>query len=197
MSTSAVYKSTAAEFLDELFGGTAEELGVAYERALGLLESIGDGPLSEAAAMLVGDDGLPPEAVEDSATGWRAGDDVDRVLRAGYRQAIQLASSGHEPVPIETLWLTGASDSFEVHICEGRHQVTVVLMVPLVRSYGSRRAQARSWVVRSDAGDDEAAHLPEEGDPPVVMVQTSGIDADEPVARLLGTKAKRRLIPPL
>ena len=37
MADRAVYKSTAAEYLDDLFGGTPDELRAAYEGALELL----------------------------------------------------------------------------------------------------------------------------------------------------------------
>jgi hypothetical protein len=78
-------------------------------------------------------------------------------------------------VPIETLWITGTGDQFEVHICEGRRAVTVVNLIPLVRPYGSRRAKARSWVVRtSDGTEGDRERALDGGDPPVVMVQVSG-----------------------
>jgi hypothetical protein len=168
MSERAIYKSTAAEFLDDLFGGTPDDLEGAYADALDLLMSIGDAPLSEAAAHLVESGRLEPDAVADSAKGWRAGPEVDRVLRAGYRQAMELASSRSEPVPIETLWMTGSGKDFELHICDGKRHVTVVLLLPLERSYGSQRAATRSWAVRVDAGE-------------VVMVQTSGGQAESAV----------------
>src|SRR5438093_1004043 len=127
MADRAVYKSTAAEYLDELFGGTPDELDAAYANSLELLDSIGDARLSEAAARVVDDGGLPPDAVEESERGWRAGRDVDRAIGVAYRQAMRLARDRTEPVPIETLWVTGASDTFEAHLCEGRRQITVLL----------------------------------------------------------------------
>src|SRR4051794_32883109 len=174
MADRAVYKSTAAEYLDDLFGGGPDELEVAYRTALDLLDSIGDAPLSEAVAQLVDDGDLPSDAIEDSNKGWRAGERVDRVIRVGYTEAMQLAQARDEPLPIETLWVTGASDDFELHICEGKRSIIVTLFIPLERSYGSRNATARSWVVRVD--DESAA---DDGDVPVAMIQTSGSDASE------------------
>jgi hypothetical protein len=174
MADSAVYKSTFAELLDDLFGGTPEELEEQYAESLGLLEGIGEAPLSEAIEQLVDEDKLPPESVDDSERGWRGQPDVDRVIRAGYREAMLLARDG--AVPIETLWQTGPTDEFELHICEGPRSVTVVLFIPEVRDYGSERAQARSWVIRTGGSSEEidAFGLPDPGGPPLVKIQTSG-----------------------
>ena len=75
-----------------------------------------------------------------------------------------------------SLGLTGPTDEFELHICEGPRSVTVVLFIPPVRDYGSERAQARSWVIRTGGSSDEidAFGLPDPGGPPLVKIQTSG-----------------------
>ena len=174
MAETAVYKSTFAELLDAMFGGTPEELEDQYAESLGLLEDIGDAPLSEAIERLVDEGKLPPESVDDSERGWRGQPDVDRVIRAGYREAMLLARA--RGVPIETLWLTGPADEFELHICEGPRSVSVVLFIPPVRDYGSEHAQARSWVIRTGGSSDEidAFGLPDPGGPPLVKIQTSG-----------------------
>jgi hypothetical protein len=183
MAERAVYKSTSAEFLDELFGGTTEELEAQYSQSLGLLDDIGDAPLSDAIERLAEEGELPADAVEDSQRGWRGEPDVDRVIRAGYREAMRLASSGEVPMPIETLWVTGASDAFELHICEGRRAITVLFFIPLdrTRRYGSERARARSWVVRTATTDDDldAFGLADPGDPPIVKIQVSGAAGGE------------------
>jgi hypothetical protein len=177
MADRAVYKSTAAEYLDDLFGGTPDELRAAYEGALELLDSIGDAPLTEAVSRLVDDGELPPESIENSDKGWRAGQRVDRVIRVGFTEAMQLALAGDEPRPIETLWVTGASDDFELHICEGKRSIIVTFFIPLERSYGSRHANARSWVVRVDDDADG-----DDGDVPVAMIQTSGSEPSSATA---------------
>src|SRR3954462_15491754 len=104
MSERAVYKSTAAEYLDDLFSGTPEELARAYEQSLELMASIGDAPLAEAVSKLADAGELPEDAVEDSTKGGRAGRTVDRIIGSAYREAIELARRRDEPVPIETLW---------------------------------------------------------------------------------------------
>jgi hypothetical protein len=173
MPDRAVYKSTAAEVLDELFGGAGDELDAAFDRSLELLAN--DAPLSEATSRLVETGELPPDAVENSTRGWRAGEDVDRILRCAYREAIAISRSRDEPLPIDTLWITGASDTFEVHLCEGTRQITLAMFIPVTRAYGSRNATARSWVLRAAGADDPSeARLPHDGEPAVAMVQTSG-----------------------
>jgi hypothetical protein len=183
VSERAVYKSTAAEFLDEMFSGTAEELRTAYNDSLALLEQTAGGSLSEAAAELA-DDGVLPDGIGDVDTffadwldedGQMAGQHAGLLMRHGYEQAIRLALRDGDPVPIETLWVTGAGDEFEIHICEGKERVTVVMFIPLVRLYGSERAFTRSWVVRVGApkATDDAVSLAE-GDPPVTKVRMSG-----------------------
>ena len=175
MPERAVYKSTAAEYLDDLFSGSVEDLERAYRESLDLMDGLDGAPLSEAAAQLVEAGDLPKSAVENSRTGWRAGTTVDRIIGCAYREAMKLARDKPEPVPIETLWITGAADDFEVHICDGKRQITVTMFIPEGRDYGSKRASARSWVIRAGAdGDPADAPLSDDGDPPIVMVQVSG-----------------------
>jgi hypothetical protein len=172
-----IYKSTSAEFLDELFGGDdAESLNAAFERSLGIFDSIGGAPLSEAAAQLADTGELPRKAVEQSQTGWRAGPVVDRIIRAGYLEAIRRAQDRPEPVPIETFWVTGTSDEFEVHLCDGKRRVTLFLFIPVDdREYGSERADTTSWIVRAGGADDaDVMSLLDDDDPPIVIQQGSG-----------------------
>ena len=178
MAERAVYKSSFAELLDDLFGGTPEELRAQYAESLGVLEDIGEAPLAVAIERLAEEGELPPEAVGDSKRGWRGQPDVDRVIRAGYREAMRLASAGEVALPIETLWVSGASEAFELHVCEGRRAVTVLCFIPVQRDYGSERAQARSWVFRVGESSDEidAFGLGEPGGPDIVQIQVSGGD---------------------
>src|SRR4051812_38760748 len=141
MAERAVYKSTSAEFLDRQFSGTPDELREVYDRSLGMLDDLGDASLAGALEQLEADGAAPEDAAADSATGWRADPDVDRIIRAGYREAMRLASERTEAVPLETLWVKGAANAFEVHVCEGLQSVTIVLLIPEDREYGSERAQ--------------------------------------------------------
>jgi hypothetical protein len=181
MSTRKVYKSSAAEFLDDFFGGsgTILEFNLGYGKRL--LDTHREGPLSEVSEQF-GRDNVPQEfgTAADFEAFWLAdasrlgGKNVDRVMRYGYEEAIRIAS-GHDPqLRIETLWVTGAGDDFEVHICEGKRQVTVLMFIPLARHYGSKHAKARSWVIRAGGPIEEGEEILHHGDPPVVKVQVSG-----------------------
>jgi hypothetical protein len=180
MSHRAVYKSSAAEFLDVLFSGLDKSHQEQYAESIDLLDRHANAPLSEAARELGEQGTLRPDVGtdEDLRTYWLdepgrlAGQHVDRVLRHGYRQAIELART-HD-VPIETFWITGAGDEFQVHICESERQVTVFMFVPQTRRYGSTRSTSRSWAVGVGGLRDPGAEILDEGPPPVVKIQTSG-----------------------
>jgi hypothetical protein len=179
----AVYKTTTAEFLDEFYSGASRSRDEAFEDASALLES--DGSLLDAARELEGRAGGIRDGSTDAfgefwlaESGTRAGKSVDRVLRCGYREAVSLARE--RGIPIETFWITGAGDDFELHICESSDRVVVFMVVPGEddREYGSRLAQSRSWVVR--VGDlpevrPDAPRTVLDGDgPPVLRIQVSG-----------------------
>ena len=177
----AVYKNSTVEFLDAFFRGDQEPIETTFAYSRHLLDGVGDGSLVGAAVQLE-TDGRLPNGVGTSVDFQRfwlgpssqLGDpDVDRVMRHGYQQAMVIASSHQPPLPIETLWITGASDTYEVHICEGTRQVTLLAFIPVQRHYGSSKATSRSWVVRVAEPGETAGSL-DAGDPPVVMVQTSG-----------------------
>ena len=69
---------------------------------------------------------------------------MDRVLRFAYRAALELAGDGRGRRPIETFWVRGAGDEFEVHIHDGVDRITMFMLLPVVRRYGSRRAPRRA-----------------------------------------------------
>lgn len=184
MAQRAVYKNTAVEFLDDMFSGTPEELRTSYANSLALLEATAEEPLTVAANELA-QDGELPDDIGDVATfeeGWisdsgrLAGKNVDLVLRHAYGEAIRLASERDTPVPIDTLWITTGKedDDFEIHVCDSRDRVTLLMFIPLDRDYGSSRARTQSWVIRSGGGDDVDAEVIADGDPPVVKLQRSG-----------------------
>jgi hypothetical protein len=175
-----IYKSTSIEFLDDFYRKNVTD-AVAF----------GQGALSNpnSDAMSVAQDWA---ATADFDTGELAGfgthwlgqnsalsaHDVDRVLRLAYREALELAAS-HDPVQaIETFWVRGAGDDFEVHIHEGVERITMFMFIPVVRRYGSWRAGTRSHVVRVGDLDDVHHDAPRReldgGDEPVMMIQVSG-----------------------
>ncbi|HWC37904.1 MAG TPA: hypothetical protein VG476_05215 [Acidimicrobiales bacterium] len=180
MTGRAVYKSSSAEALDAFFDHSSdEELAAAYERGLRLLDGTAGARLSQAVTELENRGELPQGSVEHSELGWRASRSVDRVIRYAYAEAMRLANAKSPRQRIETLWLTGASQEFEIHVCEGRRHVTVVMFIPETRQYGSNRAEARSWVVRAANERDRAdTRVLDEESPPVVMTQVSGRQRD-------------------
>lgn len=149
MSDRALYKSSHAEAIDAYYSGSPDDRRSAYEYALDLMQ--GQRSLSAVITQLERDGRAPRDtkpAPKDSAL---AGEHVDDVIQRGYTQAIQLALGHDEPLPIETLWMTGASDEFEIHVCDGERVVTVLWLIPVVRPYGSERAKATSWMVGAGA----------------------------------------------
>jgi hypothetical protein len=119
--------------LDRQFGGTEDEYMAAYDAALGRI----DDPLGDLAAQHADrGSGLRAE-LKDGDAGhfrkhwlgdWWAGKRVEEVLRAGYREAIQRAQQARKP--IESLWICAKEDRFQVYICEGPRQITVLVFTP-------------------------------------------------------------------
>jgi hypothetical protein len=177
-NTIRIYKSKQAEELDEHLSGNAEQLRAVYEAALRRYEQYESQPLSAMVTELAPQDSVPwnPPTAEHFATNWSSEAEgpanADDVLRHGYREAVQLALSHEPPVPLETFWVSGAGDEFEVHISDGREHVTLFMVVPGVAGdervpAGSSRAWAKSWVVT--AGERTA-----DGDRPDAQPLTSG-----------------------
>jgi hypothetical protein len=181
-NTIKIYKSKQAEDLDELFSGSPEELRVTYATALRRYEQYEAEPLSALVSELAGLPGIPwnQQVAEYFADGWAPGEKEqarrEAILRNGYREAFQLALD--RGLPVETFWVTGAGDDFEVHVSDGATHVTVFMAVP-GDDYpgGSFRACAKSWVVaaagyRAPAGGRPPAEPFGSGD--VVKIEVSG-----------------------
>jgi hypothetical protein len=181
MTHRTVYKTTTAEFLDDFYRGETRPRQEAFEDALALMAQ--STPLSDAARDLEHRSERPLEKGSAAAfeSEWLAGkhgdQPVDRVLRHGYRMAVELARK--RDVPIDNFWVTGAGDDVEVHICESTDRVTVLVFVPNEeqRPYGSERAASNSWVVRLgdvDVRDDAPRTTLDDGAQPVMATQVSG-----------------------
>jgi hypothetical protein len=119
--------------LDQQFGGSEDEYMAAYEAALGRIEQ----PLSQLAAEHAEPgSGLRAELKPGDADhfrnhwlgDWWRGKRVEEVLRAGYREAITRAQKARKP--IESLWVCANEDRFQVYICEGDRQITVLVFTP-------------------------------------------------------------------
>jgi hypothetical protein len=168
-----VYKTSQSEALDRFYSaGPTLNPHLVHGRDL---MNANPSRLSDAAR--------PPEYAGDLAAGsandldrWVAkpnGKDVERVMRLGYEQAIDLAS-GPTPKPIETFFVVGASRNFELHICDGERAVTVFMFMPEERTYGSEHASSKSWVVRVAGLRERADEDLDKADLPVVKTQVSG-----------------------
>jgi 3'-phosphoadenosine 5'-phosphosulfate sulfotransferase (PAPS reductase)/FAD synthetase len=123
-----VYKSSAVEALDAFFGGAGGQ-GDNYEYARELLER--NDSLSALTAQVERDLSLEPGALDHFKDHWLAGASgkkVDRVMRDRYKEAIEAADSPR--LPIETFWVTEAGDDFDIHVCKGTGQVTVLVFIP-------------------------------------------------------------------
>jgi hypothetical protein len=144
----AVYKSAAVESLDDFFSGGPDELRALYEYVLAVLER--NESLRDIKTQLENEGRLPSDAVPAPPGSPVATEDFDKITIRGYSEAIRLALGRDEPVPVETLWMIGAGDDFEMHICDGKRRVTVLMLIPAVRDWGSERASSRSWVVGID-----------------------------------------------
>ena len=183
MSHRAVYKTKTAEYLDDFYNGVTRPREEAYEDASALMGAAGS-LVNSTVELESREDGIESGSAAAfdqhwlKATGKSRGESVERVLRLGYQTAVELAAE--RGVAIETFWITGAGEEFEIHICESRERVNVFMIVPGEdnRPYGSEGAHARSWVVKVGGIDEvksdaERASL-DAGDPPVFKIQVSG-----------------------
>ena len=148
-----IYKNTTIETLDDFYRG--DDLNDALRVARGLLEDQSLGAYDVASAWSNGSrpsqeelDGFDEKWLTSGDFG---GHDVDGVIRVAYLEALRRAGTGPTPRPIETFWLTGFADTFEIHVHDGKDRVTMFMVLPEenpVRTYGSHNATTPSFVVR-------------------------------------------------
>jgi hypothetical protein len=154
-------------FLDHQFGGEKDEYMRAYDEALERISA----PLAELAEQhaqewkgphVAGLNTDDTDHFRDDWLGtWWPDKDVEQVLRAGYRAAIERAR--HLELPLESLWVCAQEDQFQVYVCEGPRQVTVIVFTPPPGEREGARAHTRArltedepiWVVKKKDDDDE------------------------------------------
>jgi hypothetical protein len=160
-----IYKNTSIEFLDDFYRNGVD---AAVDFGQRVLSSPND--VLAVANDWADESDFDKQELQGFQSQWLggalAGHDVDGVVRNAYVQALELANAPRLENPsavaklIETFWLTGFGDAFEIHVHDGPDRVTMFMVLPLERPYGSNRALTRSYVVT-------------EGDPSV-MTRTSG-----------------------
>jgi hypothetical protein len=147
-NTIRIYRSKQSEALDARFSGSPEQLRTVYETALQLYDRYPD------VKEMVGDLASTPElpwngdtVTEFETDRWSTGRDA--VLKHAYKEAVELALAHEPPVPLETFWVTGAGDEFELQISDGFDRVTVFMIVPPDKDVmnSSARAANKAWVV--------------------------------------------------
>jgi hypothetical protein len=151
-----IYKNTSIEFLDRFYRG---DVNRAVDIARQLLSDTSAGAFDVADSWAQGE-GFAHDEVVGFRDTWLSGGgdfdghDVDGVLRVAYREALALAYVPRDEDPsrdaklVETFWLTGFGDVFEVHVHDGDDRVTMFMILPGDRDYGSKRADTPSYVVR-------------------------------------------------
>ena len=154
-------------FLDHQFGGEKDDYMNAYDEALDRIDEPLANLADEHAAEWVGPHvtGLNTDDAahfrQDWLGSWWPDKDVEPVLRAGYRAAIERARELE--VPIESLWVCANEDEFQVYICEGPRQVTVIVFTPPPGKREGQRDHTGAqltedepiWVVKKKESDDD------------------------------------------
>jgi hypothetical protein len=157
-------------FLDHQFGGDKADYMKAYDEALQRMGK--PAPLADLADRHAGDwKGPHVSGLNADDAGhfrqhwlgtWWPNKDVEEVLRAGYRAAIERARDLE--LPIESLWVCANEDQFQVYISEGPRQVTVIVFTPPPgeRDGGQREHTPEQltedepiWVVKKKDDDDD------------------------------------------
>jgi hypothetical protein len=144
------FKGKAALAVDSWYSSDGVQANLQYARSLREQQTLSFEALVR---QLGADDRTDPEFVYPYRRGRLQGPDFESVTREGYLNAIGLALAHRpDPVPIKTFWMTGAgNEEFEMHICDGREQVSVTLLVPEVEGGSYEEGSPESWVVRNGA----------------------------------------------
>ncbi|HEX6312386.1 MAG TPA: hypothetical protein VF152_12280 [Acidimicrobiia bacterium] len=160
-----VGKGAQFELIDDQFGGDRKNFMAAYDAALGRIDR--DTIVELARRHTAPERGarLTPGDIEHFEQDWIGYWDkypVEQVLRAGYRKAIERAREVEKP--IESLWVCADEDAFQVYVCEGPRQITVLVFTPPpIEHVGEEHLTEEEpiWVVKArdeyDHGEVESA----------------------------------------
>jgi len=129
-----VYKDDAVKAIDAFFSGNAMPLDQAYNIARGILGNTNQSLAAAVAPQL----NLTPNQMRHFGTHWPT--PLQDEMRRGYTDAIRLAD-GNPRLPIETFWVTGPSDAFQIFALkeDGARQVTVLVFIPPAVEREARR----------------------------------------------------------
>jgi hypothetical protein len=122
-------KGAQFELIDEQFGG--DDRQAAYDAALERLEGESIVELARRHTGSKRGPRLTPgdvEHFEEDWIGFWKDYPVEQVIREGYRKAITLARDVDKP--IESYWVCANEKSFQVYVCEGPRQITVLVFTP-------------------------------------------------------------------
>jgi len=156
-------KGAQFELIDRQFGGDRDERRGAYDAALDRL----DGETIVELARRHTEPKRGPrltrgdlEHFEEDWIGFWKDYPVEDVMLEGYRKAITLARDVDKP--IESYWVCAKEDAFQVYVCEGARQVTVLVFTPPPIEHapeGTLTEDEPIWVVKArdeyDHGDVE------------------------------------------
>lgn len=162
-------KGAQFELIDRQFGGDSNERRAAYDA---VLESLDGESIVDLARRHTQSRGGPRltagdiEHFEEDWIGYWKDYPVENVIREGYRKAITLARDVDKP--IESLWVCANEKSFQVYVCEGPHQVTVLVFTPPPLEHVREETLTEMepiWVVKPrdqfDKGDVESSRQAE------------------------------------
>jgi hypothetical protein len=101
--------------------------------------------------------------------GWWQDKHVEDIMRAGFIQAIRQAKGAGKP--IETWWVCANEDQFQIYICEGDRQITVIVFTPKPKHEDASvmTADEPIWVVKEHEDYDDPCEVLNPGQTPVVI----------------------------
>jgi hypothetical protein len=159
-------KGSQFAMLDQQFGGN--NFMDEYDAALARLEGTTARPLSDLADAhsdpssglqqgLTGNDAQHfRDHWLDNVGGWWTNTHTEEILRAGFVEAIRHAKQVEKP--IETWWVCADEKSFQVYICEGPRQITVIVYTPkpVHEDPSAMTEDEPIWVVKEREPYDQA-----------------------------------------
>src|SRR5690242_3207418 len=119
-----IYKNTSIEFLDDFY---RDNVNAAVDFGQGVLSSSAD--VLSVANDWADESSYDKGELQGFQSTWLGGSlgghDVDSVVQVAYREALVLANAPRREDPsrdaklVETFWLTGFGDLFEIHVHDG------------------------------------------------------------------------------